>query len=216
MMNKLVFVKREALNWFFLLLPFIYILLEYDKLPVFDPFQSGPEQRIYQLVLFIMGVSVLWYFIFLVRPSIVPRTSYHDHLKSFHRIRTLMLAFNSLLCMTFISEKIGVPFNWAKIGFILAFTYVMVIGNLYPTIKHNFMIGLKNSWTLNNELIWKKTHHFAGRVFFIGGLAGVLYGILFDVHPVPYMPVILVGYIFVLNQIPRIYSYLLYRKLQGL
>ncbi len=129
-------------------------------------------------------------------------------------MRTLMLAFTSLLCVTFISQKIGVPYNWAKIGFILAFFYMMVMGNLYPTIKHNFIIGIKNSWTRNNEQIWRKTHHFAGRVYFVGGLAGVLYGILFDVHPVSYMPIIVVGYVFGLRFITTIYSYLLYRQIQ--
>ncbi len=212
-MKNTEFLKREAINWLFILLPFIYIFIVYNRLPQFSPLQINKEQTIYQVVLFIMGVSLFWYIILLVKPSIVPKTTFNDNPKSFHRMRTLMLAFTSLLCMTFISQKIGVPFNWAKIGFILTFSYMLVIGNLYPTIRHNFFIGIKNSWTQSNELIWKKTHHFAGKVFFVGGLIGVLYGILFDVQPVPFMPVILVGYVFGLKFIPTIYSYILYRQL---
>ncbi|MDD4192172.1 MAG: SdpI family protein [Mangrovibacterium sp.] len=213
-MKNTAFIKREAINWLFILLPFMYIFFVYDRLPPFAPFQMDKEQRIYQAVLFVMGVSLLSYLALLVKPSIVPKTAFHENLKSFHRMRTLILAFSSLLCMTFISEKIGVPFNWARIGFILAFSYMMAIGNLYPTIRKNFFVGIKNSWTQSNELIWRKTHRMAGKVFFVGGLIGVLYGILFDVHPVWYMPVILVGYVFGLKFIPTLYSYLLYRQLQ--
>jgi uncharacterized membrane protein len=209
------FLKREAVNWLFILMPFIYILLVYDQLPSFRPFHLEKEQHMYQYILFMMGVSIFWYIILLVRPSIVPKTAFHDNLKSYHRMRTLLLGFISLLSMTFISEKIGIPFNWSKIGFILAMVFVAAVGNLYPTIRFNYMIGIKNSWTLSNELIWKKTHSLAGKVAFWGGLIGALYGILFDVNPVPYMPVIYVGYVFALLLIPKVYSYWLFRQLQA-
>jgi len=214
-MKNAEFIKREAINWIFILLPFIYIFLVYDKLPQFAPFQLNSGQTIYQVVLFVMGVSIFWYIVFLVKPSIVPKTAFHDNLKSFHRMKTLMLGFTSLLSLTFVSQKIGIPFNWAKISFILGMVFMVAIGNLYPTIRYNFFIGIKNSWTQSNELIWKKTHSFAGKVFFWGGLIGALYGILFNVNPVPYMPVIYVGYVFALGFVPKIYSYLLYRQLQS-
>lgn len=209
------FLKREAINWLFILMPFIYIFLVYDKLPRFAPFQMNSEQTIYYQIIFVMGLSIIVYFIFLVKPAIVPKTAFHENLKSYHRVRTLMLGFTSLLSLIFISQKIGIPFNWAKIGLILSMVYITVIGNLYPTLKHKYLIGIKNSWTQSSDLIWKKTHSFAGKVFFWGGLIGVLYGILFDVSPVPYMPVIYVGYVFILVFIPKVYSYFLFRKMQS-
>jgi uncharacterized membrane protein len=162
-----------------------------------------------------MGVSIFWYVIFLVKPSIVPKTSFHENLKSFNRMKTLMLGYTSLLSLTFISKEIGIPFNWSKIGFILASFFIIAIGNLYPTIRYNHFIGIRNSWTRSNELIWKKTHTFAGKVAFWGGLIAALYGMFFNVDPVPYMPVIFVGYGFALVFIPHIYSYLLYKKNQS-
>ena len=214
-MKNTEFIKREAINWLFILLPFIYIFLVYDKLPRFAPFQLDSGQTMYQVVLFVMGASVFGYIVFLVKPSIVPKTTFHDNLKSFHRMKTLMLGFTSLLSLTIISQKIGTPFNWIKISFILGMVYMASIGNLYPTIRSNFFIGIKNSWTQSNELIWKKTHRFAGEVFYWGGFIGALYGIFFNVNPVPYWPVIYVGYVFALGLIPKIYSYLLYKQLQS-
>jgi len=38
---------------------------------------------------------------------------------------------------------------------------------------------------------------------------------LFNVNPVPYMPVIYVGYVFALGFAPKIYSYMIYRQIQS-
>jgi immunity protein, SdpI family len=206
------FVTREIINWLFILMPFIYIFLVYDKLPRFAPFSLDSEQTIYYQVLFVMGISIVGYIILLVKPTMVPATRSQEHLKSYNRIRSILLGFASLLSMIFISQKIGIAYNWSKIALILSMVYITVIGNLYPTLKHKYLIGIKNSWTQSNEIIWKRTHSFAGKIFFWGGLLGALYGILFDVNPVPYMPVIYIGYVFTLLLIPHIYSYLLFRK----
>ena len=214
-MKIIKFIKREAINWLLISLPFIYILMVYDRLPGFAPFQIDSEQIIYYNLLFIMGLAIIMYIVLLVKPSIVPKTAFHDNLKSFHRIRTLMLVFFSFTSLIFITKEIGIPFNWSKTGFILAMGFMAVFGNLYPTIGYNYIIGIKNPWTQSNEHIWKKTHRFAGKIFFFGGLIGALYGILFNVNSVPYMPIIYVGYTFTLLFISHLYSYLLYRQFQS-
>ena len=213
-MKIIQLLKKEGLNWLLLAMPFIYFLIVKEKLPPLFPLELSQEKAIYPVIAFIMGSSIVWYIILLVRPAIFPKTPFNDQLKTYHRIRTLMLAFTSILSLTFISDKIGINFNWGKIGFIMAFAYMMIIGNFYPTIRRNFLIGIKNPWTQTNEEIWKKTHRFAGRVLFIGGLIGLLYGIFFEIRPTRYMPIFLVGYVMGLNLVPRIYSYLLYKKAQ--
>ena len=214
-MKSAAFIKREAINWILILLPLIYLLFVYDKLPRFLPFPLDREQSIYYLCIFNMSVSFLVYVKLLIKPAIFPKTTFHKNLKSLHRFKTLILLFISLLSLTYISEAIGIQYNWSKIGFIAAMMFITVMGNLYPTIKHNYFIGIKNAWTLSNELIWNRTHLFAGKVFFLGGLTGVLYGIFFNENIVPYMPVIMVGYVFSLVLTPHIFAYILHRKLQA-
>jgi uncharacterized membrane protein len=210
------FVRREIVNWIFLLLPFIYLAIVREKLPGFAPFRLNEEQTIYQVLLFVMGISFFWYIIYLIKPLVVPKTAFHNNLKSFYRVGTLMLAFTSILSVSFISEKIGIQFNWARICFILGMVFMLAIGNLYPTLKFNYFFGIRNAWTQSSEIIWRKTHLLGGRIFFLGGLAGALYGLFFNVHPVPYMPVIYVGYVFILGFVPVIYSYFLFRRFQSM
>lgn len=214
-MKTTMFIKREVLNWLFILLPVVYIILVYDRMPPFAPFHPDKEQNIYRLLLFINGVAGITYLLFLIKPALVPKTALHSNMRTYHRIRTSVLVFISLLSLTWISEKIGIAFDWTKIGFLISMGFIIFVANLYPTLPYNFVMGIKNSWTLSNVTVWKKTHRFAGKLYFWGGLAGALYGILFDVHPVPYMPAIYVAYVFALLWIAHLYSYLHFRKLQS-
>ena len=52
------------------------------------------------------------------------------------------------------------------------------IGNYLPKVKQNRTLGIKISWTLNNEENWNKTHRFGGKVWVVGGLI-----MLFSVFP---------------------------------
>lgn len=53
---------------------------------------------------------------------------------------------------------------------ILAFGLLFIaMGNFFPTITQNKTLGIKISWTLNNEQCWKLTHRFGGKVFVIAG-----------------------------------------------
>jgi len=208
------FIRREALNWILILLPFAYLFAVYDRLPRFAPIPLNWEQAVYYQVIFTMGVAVFGYIYLLVKPAVVPKTAFHENLRLYHRIRTLVLCFLSLLSIIWISTAIGIGFNWSKIAFILAMAFIIIFGNIYPTIRFNYMIGIKNVWTLSSEYIWVKTHRFAGRLLFAAGFIGAVLGILFDPFPVPYMPVIHVAGIFALTGIAHLYSYLLFRKQQ--
>ncbi len=62
---------------------------------------------------------------------------------------------------------------------ILAFGLLFIaMGNYFPTITQNKTLGIKISWTLNNEQCWKLTHRFGGKVFVIAGFLLVLVDII--------------------------------------
>ena len=56
--------------------------------------------------------------------------------------------------------------------FLPAFLGVLfaLMGNYMPKVKQNHSLGIKITWTLQNEENWVKTHRFAGKVWFVGGL----------------------------------------------
>lgn len=82
------------------------------------------------------------------------------------------------------------------------------IGNYLPKIKRNRTLGIKISWTLNNEENWNKTHRLGGKVWVIGGFI-----ILFSVFlPPAAMVSVWVCVTLVMIIIPIVYSYSIYKK----
>ncbi|MCJ8319488.1 MAG: SdpI family protein [Colwellia sp.] len=46
----------------------------------------------------------------------------------------------------------------------------MMIGNYLSKTRSNFFIGIRTPWTLSSDVVWKKTHDFAGKLFMLAGL----------------------------------------------
>lgn len=86
---------------------------------------------------------------------------------------------------------------------------IMIIGNYLPKCKHNYTVGIKTPWTLNNEEVWNKTHKISGYLWVIGGLTITISSFIgFE----SIMIVVLV----IIALVPIIYSYILYKKMNHL
>jgi len=47
---------------------------------------------------------------------------------------------------------------------------LIVLGNYLPKIRFNYVFGIRTPWTLSDERVWDRTHHFSGPVFIVAGL----------------------------------------------
>jgi|EndMetStandDraft_6_1072998.scaffolds.fasta_scaffold01150_12 uncharacterized membrane protein len=84
----------------------------------------------------------------------------------------LVLALIALLdaCLTWgWGDKPGPRFGMAMVSAILGFVGA-VLGKTSP----NALIGVRTPWTFQSRLAWDKANRLAGRLFFWGGLAGML------------------------------------------
>lgn len=81
----------------------------------------------------------------------------------------------------------------------------IIIGNYMPKTKQNSTLGIKISWTLNNEENWNKTHRFAGKVWVIGGFVMVFSMFQLNLAIVAMLVCVI---------IPIVYSYNIYKKHQ--
>lgn len=83
--------------------------------------------------------------------------------------------------------------------------FFIIFGNYLPKVSPNHVVGIKLPWTLNNTENWRKTHRFAGWIFFISGIV-----LLLTSYWEMYWSVISVTIIVIL--LPTCYSYLLSKK----
>lgn len=83
-----------------------------------------------------------------------------------------------------------------------------VIGNYLPKVTQNHTLGIRISWTLNNEENWNRTHRFAGKIWVIGGLI-----LAFSVFlPSKLITPVAAAAIAVLVIAPIVYSYRIYKN----
>ena len=84
----------------------------------------------------------------------------------------------------------------------------IVMGNYLPKIRQNRTLGIKLSWTINNEENWNKTHRLGGKVWVICGLI-LLFSIFLPVKfMIPVMGLVIIAAVV----IPTVYSYTIYRR----
>lgn len=46
---------------------------------------------------------------------------------------------------------------------------MIIIGNIMPKLRMNSVVGLKTKWSMKDETTWKKSQHFGGISYIIGG-----------------------------------------------
>ena len=92
---------------------------------------------------------------------------------------------------------------------VCTFLIVPVIMSMMAGVTENFFLGIRTPWTLASDEVWSQTHRLGGRVF-------VLIGFFMFVNAFFRFPESwLFGSIVVLALVPVIYSYVLYRKIEG-
>lgn len=85
----------------------------------------------------------------------------------------------------------------------------MVIGNFMGKFRKNFFVGIRTPWTLTSDVVWERTHRLAGWLFVLAGVVWIAAGL---VHAEPWL---MIAATLVAAFVPAIYSYFLYRRVEG-
>jgi uncharacterized membrane protein len=212
-------VKRlsDALGFVFVLAGFAIVALAYPGLP--DPMPShwnaagqvnGWLPRFWGAFLIPIITAALW-LIFLVLPRISPRGfEMEPFLRAWGVLKVTVLGLNLLLEILILravthSGELSQTAVVAGLGILF-----VVIGNLLGKVTRNFFVGIRTPWTLANEEVWYRTHRLAGKLFVAAGL--VVVASAFVGGTVWALP-IAIG---LASLISVVYSYVLYKRIEGL
>jgi uncharacterized membrane protein len=102
--------------------------------------------------------------------------------------------FGALALLTIISGVIGLkmvsvsngsdtgaePFSFTRWIGIAVSALMILIGNVLPKSRPNFIFGIRTPWTLSSPNTWERTHRFGGPVFMLAGLAGIVGAMTFQ------------------------------------
>lgn len=207
---------REGVIWALSLIPFIYLLIIWDYLPEKIPTHWNYKGEVdsysgKNTAFLLAGLPLVIQVLMNFLPAFDPkRENYASFQGSYYKLRLLITLFFSFLSgmILYVSatNQIASFTDIISVSICLLFAG---IGNYMGTIKPNYFTGVRTPWTLSDEEIWRKTHKFAGKLWFFGGLILALVVVLF---PSVTAFIILSAGIIVLALIPVLYSYLLFRE----
>jgi uncharacterized membrane protein len=120
-----------------------------------------------------------------------------------------MVGFTSLVAILVLLEASGVNVHLNEVIFGALGALFIVIGNYLGKVRKNFFLGIRTPWTLASDEVWARTHRIAGRLFVLYGLI-MLAGMFVMIPPVVFL--VMVG---VIVLVPVVYSYVVYRKVEG-
>ena len=206
--------KNELLLILLSLLPFVYIAILWRNLPESLPMHWNINGEIdrwgsrREILLIPLLTSVLSYFLLMIIPRIDPKRQLHKMGNKYQKLRWIMAVFMTALALVIIhsisQQELKPTLLFSVLGLFFA-----AFGNYFKTIRHNYFIGIRTPWTLENETVWQKTHELGGWLWFFGGLGIVLLSILMDSKLLLWF---FIGILCLMVFVPVIYSYLLYRR----
>jgi len=214
------FLKR--LIWLFIIAPAAYLAIVWKTVPEtvamhanlkgeVDRYGSKNELITMTLILIVVNVAI-----YLLLPQVYridPKRYAAENKSRLYRIAFAVSVFiAAVLCLLIYSSihenfKLSTRFILAGVGLLFA-----VIGNYMYNIKPNYFAGIRLPWTLHNDENWRKTHLLGGKLMFGGGL---LIAVICLFTSFFLSMIILFAILSLIILITCIYSYNLYKKLNG-
>ncbi len=125
-------------------------------------------------------LSIGIYLLFLGIPRIDPMKENIEKLgKYYDGLTVALILFLFYLHLLTLSWNLALQFGMIQalapaLGFLFYY-----LGVVTDHVRMNWFIGIRTPWTLNNEVVWRKTHKIGAKLFKACGVIAFL-GIIFD------------------------------------
>jgi uncharacterized membrane protein len=160
------YLKKELPILIVVFLPLLFILIVKNQLNSLSQINWIDPKQIstWILLLSLMGLNILIYGLLLFVQRLTLKRVIMKYLNQhFTKFDLLFLYLWLLITGLFIASNSGIVIDEIKIIRISTFVLLAVIGNYVYNVKPNWFIGFRTPWTLDNEMVWRKTHHLEQR-----------------------------------------------------
>jgi uncharacterized membrane protein len=159
----------------------------------------------------VLPAAAIFVFIFMrIIPAISPKGFRTEKFSDVINIFTVaMVGFMSAVAILVLLEASGRNVHINEMIFGGVGLLFIILGNYMGKVRKNFFLGIKTPWTLASDEVWSRTHRLGGRVFVLIGFFMFLNA--FVRFPPQYLALSIIA----VALVPVVYSYILYRKLEG-
>lgn len=207
--------RKIILSSIIILLPCVFGILMWDTLPDtmithWDIHGTPNDSSGKFFTVFVMPVLLLMGHLLCLFATAMDKRQKDQNPKAlsmiFWLIPMMSLLVNGMLYSIALGKNLDIS---SMVPAVMGVMFIL-IGNYFPKTKQNRTLGIKLSWTLNNEENWNKTHRFAGKVWVVCGFIILLAAFL----PGKLMALVLTAAIFAMLLVPTAYSYSIYKQHQ--
>ena len=110
---------------------------------------------------------------------------------------------------TMAKDILSLSFSVNQVMFTVLGFATIILGFIMPKLPKNSYAGLRTSWSLKNEVTWKKCQEFGGKTFIISGIAMVVATLFTDAIT---CIISIVAILFITTIVDVIYSYVIAKK----
>jgi len=212
-----VTLKKELPIIGIVLMPFVYLASIWNKLPEKVPTHWNYKEEVdqwgdkFSLIGMLFMLPVFMYVLLLVIPKIDPKKRIALMGGKFYQLKFFLVLCMSLMALYIIFITKNQSFSGPNLSYLLIGVLFMVLGNYFKVIQPNYFIGIRTPWTLENNEVWKLTHIFAGKLWFIGGLIIVLGGLIFENNS---FTIVFLSLVATLAIVPMVYSYIKFKEIE--
>jgi len=217
-MNK-KFTAGHWLAYLIMVVPVIYLASVYASLPESIPVHFNAhgadrwaeKSQAWVIMALMTGTSLFVYLLIKNLSLIDPKKNSNAPGSLTDKLSLLIVFFVAVLQVIAILAMQQKPIAGERLTLITISLFFGAIGNMMVNIKPNYFVGIRLPWTLEDEGNWRKTHRFAGKLWFALGIPLALIVLLV---PLEYASTIFMVCMGVIVILPLAYSYNYFRKQQ--
>lgn len=205
---------------FIIIIPYLYLLLAYDTLPQlvpthFDlngkPNAISHKAELWSIISTTAFISLVIFLLLRFLPSIDPKKKAKYSAQAFIKLGVaIVLIISFINCIIIYSAQKGSLSSLNVVPLVIGIFFAF-IGNVMHSLKPNYFAGIRTPWTLESEETWRKTHQFASKLWFVGGVIMAIASLLM---PPSFTSIFMIGIIIILSVIPIAYSYKYYKSIE--
>ena len=154
-------------------------------------------------------LMIALYFLLQWYPSRDPRAANIGKFRgAYDAAVTAMIAFLGGVHVVVLGLALGWDVDITTVSLVGMGTVLVIVGNLLPLARSNFIFGIRTPWTLSSEQVWTRSHRVGGYAVVAAGLVTIASAFLAR----PTGVVIALGTLFIAGLIPIVYSYVLWSR----
>jgi uncharacterized membrane protein len=130
---------------------------------------------------------------------------------AYDTVVTATIALLSGLHVLALGNALGWRIDIPKIGMVALGLMFILLGNLMPLARSNFIFGIRTPWTLSSDTVWTRSHRVGGYAMVVAGVITIVAGLV--AQPVGYA--IALASLLMSGVVPLVYSYFLWSRSKG-